>query len=88
MSGLLPLLPYVARTPADDESIFKEGAIPKELDVFYRDEAYFLPEGKTFADLTDEEMAALRSKYRFSPLKPGLNQAISGRNGRHGSMLS
>ena len=89
MSNLLNFLPYVPRTPSDEEAaVFKAGSIPDELDIFFRDESYFLPEGKTFDDLTDEELAHLRNQYRFSALRPGVYQGITGRNGKHGSMLN
>ena len=60
------------------------GIIPKEMDIFYRTESSFLPEGKTFDDLTDEEREEIRSKYRFSPMRPGIYQGISG----FGNMIS
>jgi len=52
--------------------------IPKDMDIFYRNERDFLPEGKDFADLTKEEMETLRSQYRFSPYRPGVYQGITG----------
>jgi len=52
--------------------------IPKEFDIFYRDESDFLPSGKTYSDLTPEELKFLQSQYRFSPLRPGMPQCISG----------
>ena len=51
---------------------------PKEFDIFYRNIHYFLPEGKTFDDLTPEEDFELRQKYRFDPLYPGIYQSITG----------
>ena len=55
--------------------------IPKELDIFYKAAAEFLPEGKTFKDLTLEEQNALIEKYRFSILIPGIYQGITGFTG-------
>ena len=52
--------------------------IPKELDIFYRDESSFLPTGKRYEDLTQEETDILRQKYRFDPLYPGIYQGITG----------
>jgi hypothetical protein len=48
------------------------------MDVFYNDESHFLPEGKTFEDLTPEEMAELKNKARFDPYRPGIYQGITG----------
>ena len=52
--------------------------IPPEMDIFYRTIETFLPEGKTFNDLTPEEEKRLRNQYRFSPYRPGIYQAITG----------
>jgi len=54
------------------------GEIPKEFDIFFRNEYAFLPPGKTFNDLTPEELATLSSQYRFDPLKPGIYQSLTG----------
>ena len=48
-----------------------------EMDIFYQTEAEFLPEGKTFADLTEDEMNTLRAKYRFGPMRPSTYQGIT-----------
>lgn len=76
----MDFLPFDAVVPEDvapdANNLLAE--IPKELDIFYRDEKEFLPEGKTFEDLTEEEMEALRLKYRFSPLRPGIYQTLTG----------
>ena len=53
--------------------------VPKEMDVFYQTEATFLPEGKTFAQLTKEESDLVRTKYRFAYMVPGLYQQITWR---------
>jgi len=55
--------------------------VPKELDIFYRNESFFLPEGKTFDDLTELERKELRRRYRFDPLRPGIYQGITGIGG-------
>jgi hypothetical protein len=52
--------------------------IPHEMDIFYRTLASFIPKGKTWEDLTLEEQEEVKNKYRFSPLKPGIYQGISG----------
>jgi len=52
--------------------------IPKDMDVFQRSEAQFLPEGKSFEDLTKEELKELRRRYRFDYYKPGVYQGITG----------
>jgi hypothetical protein len=52
--------------------------IPKELDIFYRQESAFLPEGKTFKDLTDDELKKLKAQYRFDHFVPGIYQGITG----------
>ena len=54
--------------------------VPKEMDIFFRDEKSFLPKGKMFEDLTDEELKKLKSQYRFSPFIPGIPQTLSGFN--------
>lgn len=51
---------------------------PKDMDIFYRTEDQFLPEGKDWDDLTKEELKIARNRYRFDYLKPGYYQAISG----------
>jgi len=52
--------------------------LPKEMDIFGKPPQAFLPEGKTFSDLTPEEYQTLGSQYRFSPYRPGIYQAITG----------
>lgn len=51
--------------------------LPKDLDIFYKSEQDFLPPGKTFRDLTEEEMKVLQSQYRFSPYRPGQYQNVT-----------
>jgi len=48
------------------------------MDVFQRSEEQFLPPGKTFEDLTPEELAQLKRQYRFDYYKPGVYQGITG----------
>jgi hypothetical protein len=69
--------PKVVSTPQVDTG----DEIPEELDIFFRDERTFLPEGKDFKDLTKEERKTLRNQFRFSYLKPGIYQGITGVKG-------
>ena len=73
----LDMLPF---TPSNSQenTVFNVEQIPKELEVYWSSETSFLPDGKTFDDLTSEEKAKLRSQYRFSPYRPGLYQTITG----------
>jgi len=68
-------LPCVPANPVNDDDL------PEELDIFFRDEMYFLPEGKHFKDLTEAESKLLRAQYRFDCLKPGQYQSITGFGG-------
>lgn len=75
----MPLQPLESFIPASEPGISPNQDIPKnEMDIFYRVESEFLPEGKTWDDLTDKEKAELKSKYRFDPLRPGTYQGITG----------
>jgi len=74
----MPLYEMNNFTPAvEDHKVQLSSEIPKDLDIFWRGESYFLPTGKTFADLTTEELYELKQKYRFDYLRPGLYQAIT-----------
>jgi hypothetical protein len=53
--------------------------VSKEMSVFKRLESQFLPEGKGFSDLTEEELSCLKNKYRFDYYKPGVYQGITSR---------
>jgi len=64
-----------------DEAIFNVEEVPKEFDIFFKSESSFLPEGKDFKDLTPAEEKKLRSQYRFSPLRPGIYQTLTGMSG-------
>jgi len=76
----MPMLPFSSGQPPA-EPVFNVDSVPKEMDIFFRSEQEFLPEGKTFADLTPQEEARLRSQYRFSPFKPGIYQTLTGMSG-------
>lgn len=64
-----------------EATVFDVKTIPYELNIFLNTEADFLPEGKTFEDLTQEELETLRRQYRFSPFRPGIYQGITGIGG-------
>jgi len=88
-SGLLPMDDFISLTPEQQEAVFNPEVIPDEMEIYWRDERYWLPEGKDFSDLTKEELADLKNKYRFDPLRPGKYQGITGistSNGR-GTMI-
>lgn len=66
-------------TPENPQvSVFNPEVIPKEMDIFYRNEYAFLPAGKTFAELTPEEAKLLENQYRFDPMRPGEYQGVTG----------
>ena len=75
--GLYPMEEF---TPHQETPKVDTGdEIPKEMNIFFRNEASFLPEGKTsFDELTPEELQLLKSRYRFSPFRPGIYQGITG----------
>ena len=64
--------------PPPDAPIQTGQEIPKDLDIFFRSEEQFIPAGKTFDELTAEEQALVKAKYRFDCLKPGIYQGITG----------
>ena len=88
-SSLLPMEDFISLTPQEQEKVFNPEVIPNEMEIYWRDERYWLPEGKDFKDLTEEELKDLQNKYRFDPLRPGQYQGITGMstsNGR-GTMI-
>ena len=53
--------------------------IPKnEMEIYFRNESHFLPEGKTWSDLTDKEKAEVKAKYRWDYYRPACYQGITG----------
>ena len=72
---MLPFTPYVAPAPLPIQTA---SIVPNELDIFSKGEQQFLPDGKTFAELTPAEEKRLKSQYRFSPFRPGIYQGITG----------
>jgi len=65
--------------PALDSPIPNNQDLPKDkMEIYYKSEREFLPAGKDFKDLTPEEENQLRLQYRFSPLRPGIYQGITG----------
>jgi len=74
--ALLEFLPFNSGSE-EQVTVFNVEEIPKEFDIFFRDEASFLPEGKTFEDLTPEELERLKNQYRFSTFRPGMYQTLT-----------
>lgn len=77
-SSLLPMGYFEPQTPEQQEAIFNPQVIPDEEEIYWRDERYWLPEGKDFSDLTEEELRLLKNKYRFDPLRPGKYGGLTG----------
>jgi len=77
MKSLLKFIP-AAPSQSVSEGVFDPGVISKDMDVFFRNESSFIPEGKTINDLTDEEKKKLKSQYRFDPMRPGEYQGMTG----------
>ncbi len=75
---MLPLRDFTPVEPMPETKVETNCEIPKEMDIFFRAESQFLPEGKTFDELTKEEKAMVQAKFRFDPMKPGIYQGISG----------
>lgn len=71
------MLDTMLLTPSSDK-IDSNAETPKEFEIYCRTESQFLPEGKTFEDLTQQEVEELRNKYRFDFMKTGQYQSISG----------
>jgi len=75
----MPLMPLANVMLEAEHTVSPNQEIPKDqLDVYFRDESHFLPEGKTWSDLTDKEKAEAKAKYRFDPMRPGMYQGITG----------
>ena len=89
MSNLFKMQEFQPLTSEEQEAVFNPEIIPKEDEIYWTDERYWLPEGKDFKDLTKEELTALKNKYRFCPLRPGRYQGITGiaTNNGNGSMM-
>ena len=58
------MLNFIPDNTAMSDPIFNPQEIPKEMDIFYKNENDFLPPGKTFKDLTPEEQRVLQNQYR------------------------
>ena len=55
--------------------------IPDDFDIFYCSLQSFYPKGKTkWSQLTQQEQQDVMNQYRFSPLRPGQYQDITGIN--------
>ena len=62
-----------------DSKVDNYADIPKgEMDIFYKEFNQFIPVGKQWDDLTNEEKEIVKNKYRFSPLIPSTYQGITG----------
>ena len=72
------MLQFDEERPPEPISVSTNQEIPKEFDIFFKNEQDFLPPGKTLEDLTPEERKLLQEQYRFSPLRPGQYQSITG----------
>ena len=77
---MIRLLHFAGENSVPDESIsdISPGEIPDEMNIFFRDIDSFIPEGKTFDELTDDEKSKVQNRYRFDPLRPGIYQGITG----------
>ena len=73
----------------DGNTVPNNQDLPKEMDVFYRALSDFLPPGKTFNDLTEQEKQEVMNKYRFSYLRPGIYQGITriGNKNNNGGLM-
>ena len=76
----MDMLPFIPVTDGEN-TVFNVEQIPKEMDIFLIPEDHFLPDGKDFEDLTPAEEKRLISQYRFSPLRPGIYQTLTGMGG-------
>lgn len=77
----MPLIPQIqqfAEGSTPNPPIDNGMTVPNELDIFFRNENEFLPPGKTFKDLTEQEKKDLINKYRFDVYRPGQYQGITG----------
>lgn len=70
--------PALTEPAVQEHAVFNVEQIPKELEIYQQTEADFLPEGKTFEDLTPEELHKLKLQYRFACFRPGIYQGITG----------
>ena len=74
MLNFRPVYPGTSQTPV----VFKGDVIPKEFDIYYKAEKEFLPDGENFADLSHQQKKNVQNAYRFSPLRPGIYQGLTG----------
>ena len=65
-------------TTSPDSAVDTNQEISKEMDIFFRTIQDFIPEGKTWDELTAEEQEIIKNQYRFDYLKPGCYQNITG----------
>jgi len=75
---LLQLADIILDTPREAPIPNNQDIPTDEMDIFFRNENEFLPNGKTWNELSAEEMQLARSRYRFDPMRPGVYQGITG----------
>jgi len=70
----IPVTPHNTDAPIPNNQ-----DIPKnEMDIFFRNINSFIPEGKTWDQLTHEEKKKAMDQYRFDYMRPGIYQGITG----------
>lgn len=71
--------PFMLDSVSDATGVDTYQETPRdEMNVFFRNERAFLPPGKDFSDLTNEELAVVSNKYRWDVFLPGCYQGITG----------
>ena len=67
-------IPHVEDPPIpNNQDISKD-----DMDIFYRNIYAFIPEGKTWEQLTSEEKKKAMDQYKYDYLRPGVYQGITG----------
>lgn len=72
----IPNFPHSTRKKNEMVGTYDE--VPKEMNIFFRSERDFVPEGKEIKSLNKKELELLRCKYRFDYYVPGQYQGITG----------
>jgi hypothetical protein len=73
-------------TSEDNDGLFDVANLPESMDVYWKSFSEFIPEGVDFDSLTEKEKKTIKDKYRFSFLRPGKYQSITGVGGKNGKM--